>query len=129
MASRTPCAMEGREPVEPVVRPIGVVHADPDADVVIQARDVPVTCGVVEVDPALSPALDGLDGFDWAWLVTFLDRAVDPRRTARGSALAFNDAQFIQPVDHGLTNGAPHGHHRNRPPRHRAGRGPHAHRR
>jgi xanthine dehydrogenase accessory factor len=79
MASRTLCAMEGREPVEPVLRPIGVVHADPDADVVIQARYAPVTRGVVEVDPALSPALDGLDGFDWAWLVTFLDRAVDPR--------------------------------------------------
>ena len=55
MASRTLCAMEGREPVEPVLRPIGVVHADPDADVVIQARYAPVTRGVVEVDPALSP--------------------------------------------------------------------------
>ena len=71
--------MEGRKPVDPVLRPIGVVHADPEADVVIQARYAPVTRGVVEIDPALSPALDGLDGFDWAWLVTFLDRAVDPR--------------------------------------------------
>src|SRR6185437_3649807 len=77
---RVRCApMEGREPVDPVLRPIGVVHADPEADVVIQARYAPVTRGVVEIDPALSPALDGLDGFDWAWLVTFLDRAVDPR--------------------------------------------------
>ena len=66
--------MEGREPVDPLLRPIGVVHADPDADVVIQVRYAPVTRGVVEIDPALSPALDGLDGFDWAWLVTFLDR-------------------------------------------------------
>ena len=48
----------------------------------IQARYAPFTRGVVELDPALSPALDGLDGFDWAWLVTFLDRAVDPRDAA-----------------------------------------------
>ncbi len=47
--------MEGREPVDPVLRPIGVVHADPDADVVIQAGDAPVTRGVVEVDPAPLP--------------------------------------------------------------------------
>ena len=64
-------------------RPIGVVRSDPDGDVVIQARYAPVTRGVVEIDPALTPALDGLDGFDWAWLVTSLDRAV--RRAAAGS--------------------------------------------
>jgi tRNA (Thr-GGU) A37 N-methylase len=71
--------MEGREPDGPVLRPIGVVRTDPHADVVIQARYAPVTRGVVEFDPALSPALHGLDGFDWAWLVTFLHRTEDPR--------------------------------------------------
>jgi hypothetical protein len=47
--------MEGREPDGPVLRPIGVVRTDPHADVVIQARSAPVTRGVVEFDPALSP--------------------------------------------------------------------------
>jgi xanthine dehydrogenase accessory factor len=71
------------EPVEAAagLRPIGVVRTDPDAEVVIQARYAPVARGQVEVDRALSPALDGLDRFDWAWLVTSLDRAVDPRDT------------------------------------------------
>jgi xanthine dehydrogenase accessory factor len=64
-----------------VVRPIGFVRTDPDADVVIQARYAPVSRGQVEVDRALSPALDGLDRFDWAWLVTLLDRTRDPRDT------------------------------------------------
>ena len=63
----------------PALQPIGVVRTDPDADVVIQARYAPVTRGVVEFDPSLSPALDGLDRFDWAWLVTLLDRTTDPR--------------------------------------------------
>jgi xanthine dehydrogenase accessory factor len=63
------------------LRPIGAVRTDPDADVVIQARYAPVTRGVVELDPALSPGLDGLDRFDWAWLVTLLDRTTDPRDT------------------------------------------------
>ena len=62
-----------------MLRPIGVVRTDPEADVVIQARYAPVTRGRVEVDRALSPALDGLDRFDWAWLVTCLDQAPDPR--------------------------------------------------
>jgi xanthine dehydrogenase accessory factor len=60
-------------------RPVGTVRTDPDGDVVIQARYAPVTRGVVELDPALVAGLDGLAGFDWAWLVTLLDRAVDPR--------------------------------------------------
>jgi xanthine dehydrogenase accessory factor len=72
-------AMQETDVGSSVLRPIGVVRTDRDADVVIQARYAPVSRGQVEVDRALSPALDGLDQFDWAWLVTRLDRAVDPR--------------------------------------------------
>ena len=79
--------MEADDQDRPVLRPIGVVRTDPDADVVIQARYAPVTRGVVEIDSTLSPALEGLEGFDWAWLVTFLDRAVDPRDCDDGDAL------------------------------------------
>ncbi len=70
----------------PALRPIGVVRTDPDADVVIQARYAPVTRGVVELDPSLAPALHGLDRFDWAWLVTLLDRTTDPRDSIDGGA-------------------------------------------
>ena len=71
--------LTGDDSQGPALQPIGVVRTDPDADVVIQARYAPVTRGVVEFDPSLSPALDGLDRFDWAWLVTLLDRTTDPR--------------------------------------------------
>ncbi len=70
----------------PGLRPIGTVRTDPDADVVIQARYAPATRGVVELDPALAPALHGLDGFDWAWLVTLLDRTTDPRAAVDAGA-------------------------------------------
>ena len=66
--------------------PIGVVRtAEPD--IAIQARLAPGSLGLVDLDPVLAPALDGLDGFDWAWLVTLLDRATDPRDAGDPTAL------------------------------------------
>jgi tRNA-Thr(GGU) m(6)t(6)A37 methyltransferase TsaA len=76
------------------LRPIGFVRTDPHADVVIQARYAPVSRGQVEVDRALSPALDGLDQFDWAWLVTWLDRTTDPR-DAPDPAAALRPVPFL----------------------------------
>ena len=61
------------------MRPIGVVRVPESHDTVIQARYAPVARGVVELDDGVLDALDGLDGFDFAWLVTLLDRAADPR--------------------------------------------------
>ena len=57
----------------PGLRPIGVIHRefrDPDATPVQAAlsRDAE---GPVELDPELSDALDGLSGFDSAWILTW----------------------------------------------------------
>jgi xanthine dehydrogenase accessory factor len=61
--------------------PVGVVRTA-EAAVAVQARLAPGTLGLVDLDPALAAALDGLDGFDWAWMITLLDRATDPRDPA-----------------------------------------------
>jgi len=57
------------------VTPIGVVRSPYTVrdDTPLQSglnRDVRA---VVEVDPAYADALEGLDGFDYAWLLTWLD--------------------------------------------------------
>ena len=38
----------------------------------MQAALAPEAHGVVELDPELSDALDGLSGFDYAWILTWL---------------------------------------------------------
>ncbi len=80
---------------ETQLRRIGVVRTAPGADPVIQARYAPTTRGVVELDDALTPALDGLERFDWAWLVTLLDRAVDPRDSDAPTADALRPVPFL----------------------------------
>jgi tRNA-Thr(GGU) m(6)t(6)A37 methyltransferase TsaA len=58
----------------PRLQPIGVIRSefrDLD-DTPVQAALAPEAHGVVELDPSLADALDGLEGFDYAWLLTWL---------------------------------------------------------
>jgi len=58
----------------PGLRPIGVIRSEfeyPD-ETPVQAALSREAEGVVELDPQLSDALDGLTGFDYAWILTWL---------------------------------------------------------
>lgn len=63
--------------IRPVTfHPIGVVATDHHeaGTTPIQGRLNPAAVGRVILDPAFAAGLDGLDGFDFAWLLTHLDR-------------------------------------------------------
>ena len=55
---------------------IGVVHSDYHdlADTPVQSRLNPDAAGYVDLHPIYADALDGLAEFDYAWLLTWLDR-------------------------------------------------------
>ena len=67
------------EPVDnqgtlPGLRRIGIIRSpfrDPD-ETPIQAALAPGVEGVIELDSELSEALDGLSGFDYAWILSWL---------------------------------------------------------
>jgi tRNA-Thr(GGU) m(6)t(6)A37 methyltransferase TsaA len=56
--------------------PIGIVHTERHelGDVPIQGRLDPSAVGTAEIDRELIAGLEGLDQFDFAWLLTWLDR-------------------------------------------------------
>jgi len=61
------------------LRPIGVIRSefrDPD-ETPVQAALSQDAEGVVELDPELTDALDGLSGFDYAWILTWLGGSAD----------------------------------------------------
>ncbi len=69
----------GDRPALPGLRPVGVIHSefrDPD-DTPVQAALSRDAEGVVELDPELSDAPDGLSGFDYAWILTWLSGSTD----------------------------------------------------
>src|SRR5262245_5093592 len=80
---------------DPAVRPVGLVRTAPGQDVVIQARYAPTARGIVHVEHALAAGLDGLAGFDWAWLVTLLDQGPDPRDTDEPPEVALRPVPFL----------------------------------
>ena len=61
------------------LHPIGVVRSGTDdvAATAIQGRLDPASRGTVVVDPSLVDGLEGLDQFDYAWLVTVLHQGAD----------------------------------------------------
>jgi tRNA-Thr(GGU) m(6)t(6)A37 methyltransferase TsaA len=64
--------------VVPGFRPVGYVrsgYGDP-AGTPIQARRNDAATGRLEVFPEFAGGLDGLAGFDYAWVITWLDRAL-----------------------------------------------------
>jgi tRNA-Thr(GGU) m(6)t(6)A37 methyltransferase TsaA len=64
----------GNRPALPGLRSIGVISSpflDPD-ETPVQAALASEAEGVAELDPELSDALDGLSGFDYAWILTWL---------------------------------------------------------
>jgi len=64
----------------PGLRPIGRIRSqflDPD-ETPVQAALATEAEGVVEIDRELIDALDGLAGFDYAWILTWLGGSADP---------------------------------------------------
>ena len=62
---------------------IGVVHTRYGSreETPIQATLNRSERGVLDIDPAYQDGLDGLDGFDYAWLLTWLDHGEDGRES------------------------------------------------
>src|SRR5262245_46826753 len=71
------------------VRPIGHIRVHEEGDPAIQTRFAPAARGTIVVDPDVVYGVDGLAAFDFAWVVTTLDQADDPR----GS-----DSEALRPV-------------------------------
>lgn len=64
----------GEHQTLPGLQPIGVIHSEfRDFDETpVQAALSRTAEGVIALDPALSDALEGLSGFDYAWILTWL---------------------------------------------------------
>lgn len=74
---------------EPVVRPVGRVQTDyaSPAATPVQTRRNPDAVGRVELDARYAPMLEGLAGFDYIWLLSWLDRAAAPDTDGRVTPL------------------------------------------
>lgn len=64
------------------LRPIGYVRSAAQRleDTPIQSQRNPTDVGVVEIFDEFAEALDGLDEFDYAWLVSYLDEMAGSTR-------------------------------------------------
>ncbi len=71
------------------VHPVGVVRTgvDDGDPIAIQARLAPEATGEIVVDAAFLPALEGLAGFDFVWVVSLLHEAHDPGPTPTAESL------------------------------------------